>query len=176
MKKVCSLALVGLVLSGCNDYPGHQPNANNSVKMLSEPIWGDLTEREISLGGDCHIDSINDEPGEGFSRHTVRRSGPALKVAGWGAVSVRDGIIASDIAIALKSNSAQGTRLFAAATKGKRQDVAEYFKNPASVDSGFEAAIDLSDVSPGGYVLEVILHKDGENIKCQLASNITITK
>jgi len=176
MKIVCLIALLGLTVSGCNDYPGHQPNSSNSVKMLPKPIWGNLTGQEIPLGGDCHIDSINDEPGEGSSSHTVRQSGPPLKIAGWGAVSVKDGVIAPDIAIALKSNSAQSARLFAAVTKGKRQDVAEYFKNPASIDTGFKAAIDLSDVSPGSYVLEVIQHKNGENFRCQLTSNITVEK
>lgn len=174
MNKVGIIALLGLSLIGCNEYPGHRPN--DGVKMTAKPIWGNSIGREIPLGGDCHIDTVNNELAEGTLSHTVKGSGPALKVTGWGAISVKDGVIASDIAIALKSKSAQGTRLFATATKEKRQDVADYFKNPASVDTGFIAAIDLSDVPPGEYVLEVIQHKDGKNIKCQYTSNIIIKK
>jgi len=174
MKKMCLIGLLGLFLSGCSEYPGHLPA--DSVKMSYKPAWSDSINPEILLGGDCHIDSINENPGEGLQSHTVRRTDPALKISGWGAISVKDGVVASDIAIALKSASAQGTRLFATATKKKRPDVAEFFKNPASVDTGYIVAIDLSDVPTGKYLLEVILHKDEKNFKCQNTSKIIVKK
>ena len=162
---------MGLSLSGCNDYPGRQ-----DVKMTHTTSWGDSNEQEIILGGFCHIDSINDVSGEITSPHIVSRDRSVLKVVGWATVSGKDGLTASDIAIALKPNAPSGARLFAAASKGKRPDVADYFKNLASVDSGFKVTIDLSDVPPGTYILEVIQHKDGKNIKCQATADIIIKK
>lgn len=174
MGKLCLISLMGLFLSGCDDYPGKLPGS--AVKMTANPLWSDSIGDEIAIGGDCHIDSINNEPGEGPQSHTVMQNGAAMKVAGWGAISAKDGVVAAHIAIALKSKSVHGTRLFAAATQGKRLDVAEYFKNPASVDSGFSASIDLSDVPPGEYVLEVIQQGEGKNYKCQWTSVLNIEK
>lgn len=168
------LGLSGLSLTGCNDYPGAQNDG--SVKLAHKPIWGDTTDQQISLGGNCHIDSINDKPGEGPASHTVKQSGPALKVSGWGAISVKEGVMASDIMISLRRNSNQEARLFAVTTRGKRPDVADYFKNSASIDTGFKSALDLSDIAPGDYLLEVIQHKDGKSFKCEYTANIIIEK
>lgn len=170
MKKIFTFALLGFALSGCNDNSGH------SIKMSPKLAWGDLIGQEIALGGDCHIDSINDKPGEGTQSHVVKQHGSGLKVVGWNAISVRDGVMASDVAIALRSNSKQGASLFVAPNKEKRKDVADYFKNSASIETGFSAEIDLSDVIPGNYVLEVIQHKDGKNLKCSYTANIIIEK
>lgn len=173
MKNEFLVALIGLLLVGCDDYPGRQSNA--LAKLSSFPTWVESIRLEIPVGGDCHIDSINDKPGEGSPSYTVGQSA-ALKVAGWGAISVKDGVTATEIAIALKPDHPDGRRLFASTTRVKRQDVADYFKNPAAIDSGFVGAIDLSDVAPGNYVLEVIQHKDGNNFKCQNTSNLTVIK
>lgn len=173
MKSMWLIVLLVLSLSGCRDYPGHQPTVG-AVQLVPKPLWGDVVSPEISSGGDCHIDSINDNSGEGAPSHTVSQSGTVLKVAGWGAISAKDGVLASDIAVALKSKSPENTRFFAQTTKEKRQDVADYFKNPASIDTGFRVMIDLFDVSPGEYVLEVIQYKDGKILKCQHTANIII--
>ena len=178
------VVLVNLLLAGCGDYPGQTSNEGAKVvakpdegaKLTLKPNWGDLTGQEIPQGGDCHIDSINNKEGEGPEFHTVSRSGPPMRVSGWGAISVKEGVIASNIALALRSSSSQGVRLFAAPIRGKRQDVADYFKSPASIDTGFKSAIDLSDVTPGDYWLEVIQHKDGATFKCQYTARIIIEK
>lgn len=174
MKIVYLFTLLVLFLSGCGDYPGHLPN--DPVKLSSLPTWVESVRREIPDGGDCHIDSVNDKSGEGPQSHTVSRSGTPLKVTGWGAISVKNGVAATDIAISLKPEFADGLRFFAATAKLNRPDVAAYFKNPASVDTGFSAVIDLSDAQLGNYVLEVIQHKDGKNFKCQLSANIIVVK
>lgn len=172
MKKVYLIALLSLTISGCNDYPGHRPS--DGIKMVDKPAWGESISQEISLGGDCHIDSINDELGEGPLSHTIKKNETGLKISGWSAISVSKGVTASDIAIALKSKSTDGTRLFAIITRDKRPDVAAYFKNLASVDTGFKTTIDLSDVSPGSYILEVIQHKDGKSFKCPVTANVIV--
>lgn len=174
--------MLSIALVGCDEYPGHrkdgaQGTSNNPIstqKMTDKPSWGRIAQ-EYSFGGDCHIDSINDEPGEGLANYTVKQ-GAILKVVGWGAISAKEGVIANDIALALKNNSVESHRLFAKATKWKRPDVAEYFKNPSSVDSGFRVAIDLSDVPSGNYLLEVIQHKDGKSLKCHHIAKIIIEK
>lgn len=184
MKMLCIVALLSLPLIGCNDYPGPATKEvakvggkiSGSVKLTPIPNWGGSIGQDITLGGDCHIDAINDKPGEGPESHTISQSTSALKVSGWAAVSVKEGVVASDIALALKSNASQGTRLFATPIRDKRQDVADYFKNPASVDTGFKSSIDLSDVTPGEYILEVIQNKDGKNFRCQYTAKVIIEK
>jgi len=173
-KKICSIVLLGLFLSGCNDYPGHWSNA--AVTLTPKPSWDDSINQVVAIGGDCNIDTINNELGDGSVSHSVKQSDSTLKVSGWGAISVKGGVVASDIALAMKSNLAQGDRLFAPTTKGRRPDVADYFKNPASVDTGFKSEIDLSNLTPGDYVLEVIQHKDGKSLKCPVTANIIVEK
>ncbi len=171
-KIILILFMMGLSLFACNDYPGHKQITG--VKLSLKPIWGELQEQEIVLGGDCHLDGINDESGEETDPHTIRKRETALKVVGWAAVAGKDGVIASDIAIALKPNSESTVRLFAPVNRGKRPDVADYFKNPATVDSGFNVAINLTDIPPGQYILELIQHKDRKNYKCQITSIISV--
>lgn len=173
MNKLCSIVVLGVCLSGCNDYPGTWPN---EVKMQSKPSWGDTIDQEIAVGGDCNIDSINDEPGDSSLSHTVKQSGTVLRVSGWAAISVKAGVIATETALALKNSTAQSARLFATTTRVRRPDVANYFKNPASVETGFKSALELSNVPPGEYILEVIQHKDGKNYKCPVTANIIVVK
>lgn len=173
-KKMCSIILLGLFLSGCDDYPGNWPN--EAVTMQPKPSWGDSISQEIAIGGDCNIDTINEELVAGSVSHTVKQTGSALKVSGWGAISIKGGVIASDIALAMYSNSGQGARFFATPTRVRRPDLASYYKNPASVDAGFKSVIDLSNVVPGDYVLEVIQHKWGKNYKCPVTANIIVAK
>lgn len=184
MRMLYVVALLSLPLIGCNDYPGQTTKEvakvgekiNGSVKLTPKPNWDGSIGQDIALGGDCHIDVINDKLGEGPESHTIKQSTSALKVSGWAAVSVKEGVMASDIALALKSNATQGTRLFATPIRDKRQDVADYFKSPASIDTGFKTSIDISDVTPGDYTLEVIQHKDGKTFRCQYTAKIIIEK
>jgi hypothetical protein len=84
--------------------------------------------------------------------------------------------MASDIALVLKSAAPQNVRLFATPGKAQRPDVAEYFKNPAAVNTGFVAEIDVAALSPGEYLLEVLQHKGGKVLKCGYTANLTIEK
>jgi hypothetical protein len=170
MKKIYIVVLFGLSLPGCDEYPGVA--ANGAAKMTTQPVWGDSIRGDIPIGGDCHIDSINGELGEGPSTYAARQEVP-LKVVGWGAISAKEGILASDIAVALEGN---GVRRFAPVARVKRQDVADYFKNAGSADTGFSVAIDLSSVLPGTYVLEVIQHKDGKDWKCHYLPKVVVVE
>lgn len=170
MNKLFIASLFGLSLIACSD-----PSSELS-KLTPKPAWGEQIGGQIGVGGDCHIDSINDKPWSDAQTITVKQSGPALKVLGWGAVSVREGLLPSYLAVALRGAAGQGNRLFATTTKQKRADVADFFKNPAAADSGFSANISLSDMVPGNYVLEVIQHKDGLNYRCSYTTNIIIEK
>lgn len=183
MKYMYLVVVLGLTLVGCNEYPGQAVKEivkpveipKDNIKFTLKPDWGPSIGEDLPLGGDCHIDSINDKMAEGSEPHTVSQSGAAMKVYGWGAIAAKDGVTATDIALALKSKSG-GARLFAKPLRYKRPDVAEYFKSPASVDTGFKAEISLNDVSPGQYVLEVIQHKEGKYFKCQYTANLVVTK
>ncbi|MEQ1636902.1 MAG: hypothetical protein ABL903_09415 [Methylococcales bacterium] len=159
---------------GCSDYPGYK--YNDGAKPSPQPIWGEIDERDLVLGGDCHLESINDKPSESQSSHLIIQNGAALKVVGWAAISGSKGISATDIAVALNPISGNGTRSFVDTIKVKRPDVADYFKNAGIVDSGFKAAIDLTDMLPGDYQLEIIQHRDKTNYKCQYAANLVLKK
>jgi hypothetical protein len=166
------IALIGLILSACQKYPGHRPS--DGVGTASQLPWERKNiSTEIPVGGDCHIDSINDEPAEG-SKHVLKQGLP-MSVSGWGAISVTDGIVASNIALSLK-NKSTNTRVFAVTTPDKRRDVADYFKSPKSIDTGFKSMIDISDLSPGDYILEVIQHKNEQNLRCRYAVEIIIKR
>lgn len=170
MNKVFISSLFGLCLIGCGDH------SSDLSKLTLKPAWGEQIGGQIGVGGDCHIDSINDKPWADAQTFVLKQSGPALKVLGWGAVSIRAGLLSSDLAVALRGTTGQGNRLFATTTKQKRTDVADFFKNSAAADSGFSANISLSDMTPGNYVLEVIQHKDGVNYRCSYTTNILIEK
>lgn len=176
MKALFLAILLSASVAGCGDYPGHQPISKDAVRPVSTPTWGKLNIQDITPGGDCHIDTINDEPGESAAKRTISRSASVLKVTGWGAISVKDGLLASNIALALRSNSPGGTYLFAATTPTNRPDVAAYFKNSTSAAAGFTAMIDLSDVDVGEYTLEVIQHREGKNLICQYTPIIGVEK
>lgn len=166
--------IIGLSVCACKKYPGQKEN--DGIRMTSRPAWSDSIASVIPLGGDCHFDSVNDKPGEGTVAHVVKQSGPVLNVVGWGAISAKNGIAASDIAVALNSKAILGLRLFAMATRGKRPDVAEYFNSPLSVDSGFSVSINLSDVPVGNYELELIQNRDGKTLKCNYTQDIIVEK
>ena len=176
MTKTCFIALLGLLLLllGCDEYPGKIPTG--AVKMTPKLYWIDAVGLEPAIGGDCHIESINDKATEERPVHTVKESGDAMKVVGWAAISAKIGIVANHIAIGLKSKTGPGSRIFASATRGKRPDVAAYFMNPGSLDTGFSAVLDLSDVPPGEYLLELIQHRDGKNYQCQQTSILDIER
>ena len=185
MTRLHLIALVALIMTGCGDKPSEsvkqadkpvlmdQPSV--AVKLKSKPVWGDVVTQEINTGGDCHIDVINDKPGEGI-KNISAKSGSQLKVAGWGAISAKDGVIASNIEIALKSKSIDGARLFATTSNVKRQDLADHFKNSTLINSGFVVVANLGDALPGNYVLEMIQHKDGKNYKCAQTVDVILEK
>lgn len=168
MNKIFLVSLVGLSFVGCGEHP------SDSTKLTATPAWGGGVE--MGLGGDCHIDSVNDKLWSDAQTHIVKQGGPALRVLGWGAVSIRKGVLASDLAVTLRERTGQGNRLFAATTRQKRTDVADFFKNSAAADSGFGASINLSDIPLGIYVLEVVQHKDGVNYRCSYTTNIAVEK
>ena len=185
MTRIHLIALVALIMTGCGDKPSEsvkqadkpvlmdQPSV--AVKLKSKPVWGDVVTQEINTGGDCHIDVINDKPGEGI-KNISAKSGSQLKVAGWGAISAKEGVIASNIEIALKSKSIDGARLFATTSNVKRQDLADHFKNSTLINSGFVVVANLGDALPGNYVLEMIQHKDGKNYKCAQTVDVILEK
>lgn len=150
-------------LLGCSDYPGAKSNAG--LKLALEPTWGG--GKQIANGGICHIDSINDKPGETTMIYEIDRD-MGLRVSGWSALSVEDGVVAEDVNLSLRlAEDIHGLRYFVKADKVSRQDVVEYFKNPKLVDTGFKVLIDIKNLRPGKYIIEVIQSKEGiENILC----------
>jgi hypothetical protein len=163
---------IGLSLSSCNEYPGAK--TTNLVKMSANLPFDDSVGQKITIGGDCNIEGINDLQVDVGSIHHVNKVRNVLSVMGWAAISAKDGVMPSGIAISLNSRSVPSNQLFAPTIREKRADVANYFKNPLSVDTGFTVKVDLTDVSEGNYELAVILHKDGKDFKCPLTKNIIV--
>jgi hypothetical protein len=158
-----------LAISGCNDYPGHKPF--DPVKLSANPSWGELANSVI--GGDCNIDSINDRPGSNPTRNIIHKE-QYLTVKGWAALSILNSNSPSNIVIALKEKVANGTRRFVITDLVKRPDVAEYFKNPGAISTGFNAVIDLSGIPTGEYELEIFQNNRGVNTICQYTGQISI--
>lgn len=168
LKKAIAVTLTLTVL-GCNDYPGHK--LTDPMKLSSAPSWGKVTQTVI--GGDCNIDSINDTPGLGSIEHLIPHD-QNLSVKGWAAISVQNTTEPSNIALALRAKSNNETRLFVMTDSIKRPDVADSFKNPGALSSGFSAVIDLSTVRPGPYELEIFQNNHGTATVCQYTAPISI--
>lgn len=177
MKKTLSAILATLIVAGCSD-SGQQKTAATgaaapsipSVKLGAAPAW--VPAGDIAPGGECNIDAVNDKHGLNNNVHSVSRKSPGINTWGWAALSTKDGIAASEIALTLKN--AAGVRRFAPVTRYARPDVADYFKNPGIAESGFKALVSVADVEPGGYQMEVVMAKDGKIAACKWAAQITI--
>jgi hypothetical protein len=167
-KLAIAIALT-LTLLGCNDYPGHRPS--DPTKLLPAPDWG--SGNKTIIGGECNIDSINDQPGSGATGHELDHD-QILVVKGWASVAANSSSAPSIIAISLKEKSGAGNRHFAMPKLIDRPDVADFFKNPGAISSGFYVAIDISTLSNGNYDLEVFQNNHGVNTICPYTASISI--
>ena len=153
-----------IFISGCG----------NSGKMNTDFPFPSDSSKSIITGGDCHIDSINSEPGEGPQTHSINHNSPPFLTSGWAAISIKEGITTSDIALSLRKKEPENVRFFQSVNKVKRQDVADYFKSPLVIDSGFKAMVDLSNVAPGEYLMEVLQLRNNVVYSCQYNANLII--
>ena len=172
MKKLLLCGFLATVLFGCGE--DAEQVSHVAVKLTAGPAWDSANTKQIVAGGDCHIDGINDLQGEGPESHTVSRKGSGVKVVGWAAVSVADGIGGADIALALKPKVGDGARMFAATTSVMRPDVTAYFKKDGLDKTGFSAVVDLSSVKVDTYTLEVIQHKGESVLRCPVDATLVV--
>jgi len=63
---------------------------------------------------------------------------------------------------------------FAAGTGSPRPDVADYFRNPGLVNSGYEVAVDLQGVRPGSYAIEYLWTEPLQRSFCETGKSITV--
>ena len=171
-KNLCVLVIVGASLNGCNDSSSTTKSAKapGSSKLASKLPFDSSLSSVLTPGGTCNFDSI-DGKDRNQASYTVKRVLP-LSVVGWAAVS--DVELSSNVVVAFQL--AGGATQYAETKKEKREDLATFFKKPVLVDAGFNALIDLSDLLPGQYTLEIIQHKNGGNFLCGITKVVNVVE
>jgi hypothetical protein len=128
---------------------------------FSKPIDATATDAEHCDGV---VDKIDDAPAPGEAK-----AGGMVSVAGW--VARSKGTPAKRIALALTDKDG-ATRLYETAPV-KRQDVADYFHDPAMVDTGYIATIDVAGLA-GRYLLGPAID-DGDHFAVCPGRNHAVT-
>ena len=86
-----------------------------------------------------------------------------LSVDGWLAVSGKDGIVPDNIFVTLKNQ--QGITKFLKTRRVPRNDVKEYFKQPAMLDAGYTTTVNIAGLR-GDYVLGLAKGYKGKLEQC----------
>ena len=145
-----------------------QPQANASLFgqfFDDESLSADAeNSRETK---DCWIDLINNHPADKLPAELKG----ALRVEGWAAMSVRDGVAPEQTRIALIDSDGRVHSLVAKIIP--RNDVKQHFDRPDMGDIGFVALADISKFE-GDYTLEIRFSAKGETRVCAKHADLSI--
>lgn len=138
----------------------HIPVQPGVSRLLFSPLETE-PERTTKLPttSDCSIDTIN----QNLVVHGSVSSGDFIRVAGWAAISRKDGIAPDSTKITL--TAPDGTVVTAQAKKIAREDVNRYFDKPNMDSVGYVASLNLSSLS-GNYMLGLEVSRGGRNLVC----------
>jgi|GEM_PF-6504877 len=137
IKKLIPIALVIGTLSGCDG--GAPPktatpisNATN-ISTAFPAVYASLPKK---AGGACAFDQPKIDGDNQF-------------ISGWAAISTKDGSIAEAKVLGISSS---GVEKFVLTSQQKREDVVNYFKNPALMESGFSVYVSRTGITAGSKV------------------------
>jgi hypothetical protein len=116
---------------------------------------------------DCWIDRINNHPADQLPPEMKG----ALRVEGWAAVSVKDGLAPDQTRITLIDADGRAHSLAAKITA--RGDVNRHFDRPEMGDVGFVALADISKFD-GDYILEIRFSAHDETRVCAKRAHLSI--
>lgn len=172
-KKLAFIITAACALYGCGDDP-RQQRTTKIFSPTNMPFGMDSKVVKPIEGADCHIDSINDLPGEGREIYKATNEQEIMYFSGWAAISAGNGVAPNKVVLQLKSIKPEGPDYFYDVNKTIRDDVASYFNKKSLVNTGFEAEVNISNVKKGSYQLRV-LELEGEKVHaCKYTANIEI--
>lgn len=148
--------------------PACQPQAAFNFGRLTMPDDVPIrTADPYRTGGHCSLDDLNGRSPI-FDVMRVHRGEP-LKVSGWAFNDVR----MPDETLFILSTSAAQFR--APVTRSRsRPDVAQYFKIPTLVDSGFDGAFGLSRLPDGIYDISILMRNGTVVTICHITPKLQI--
>ena len=138
IKKLIFSALIIAALSGCDgDVPPKTTVSITDAMDISTVFPAVYANFPKKVGGACAFDQPKIDSDKQF-------------ISGWAAISAKDGSLAEAKFLGISFN---GVEKFVFTSKQKREDVVNYFKNPALMESGFSAYINKTEISAGSKVI-----------------------
>lgn len=136
------------------------------ICMLSGCDSGGATKSVDPIKSETKIYSTFPDAYAGFQRKTggacgfdqPKTEGENYYFSGWATISAKDGILAETIVIGLLNGNMEN---FVIPSKQKRQDVADYFKSPSLLNSGFSVYLDKKYLSSASKVVAYQVFQGG---------------
>lgn len=151
--------------------PVEMPDSGPSGPSVLTELDETARSAVIVPSGLCSFDAIS---GQAITNDatTVVVDPAAFVVSGW--VGDRGTMTRPDANVRL--TQAAGGRMWeiTAGPAKRRGDVARHFNNDGLQDAGFEAAIDLSALSPGEYGLSMVHENGGRRFVCDKGAKVRI--
>ena len=166
--RIKSMFLVGAMIvlmsvaGGCENKKAAVESPKPAVQF-SSTLPSDLSNIPVSAGGAGNAEMINSVMVTDKIEVKVNKKNK-LSVVGW-AANVKAVTIPPTVIIQLTSSSGNNS-FYAVATRiasKKRQDVADYFKNPKLENSSYQLDADISSIPQGQYLIS-ILQSDGKYV------------
>jgi len=181
------VALVSVYLIGCDGGSSHPASAKKEVNQLSEstPLSAEKEVAQLSestppaitklapilSGGKCNMDSVNGADWSINPKPFVAAQNDTILIRGWGVDEMLKRIPSS---VFLRVQL--GERILYSETKNmERVDVAKYFNEEYYKNSGFQANVSLSHLSPGEYQLMIVMTFPDKAILCS-AGRVLVVK
>ena len=159
IKKLILIAIVIGDLSSCEVGESAKTVTPPTPVINSTKISNAIPSNFVSLpkkkGGECHID-------------VFKLAGEDYIIAGWAAISAKDGSSAEDIVLGIP---ASGKEKFISPVKQKREDLVNAFKKTSLMDSGFNVEIKKTDVPSLSKVIFYQIFK-GEVYTCEVIAKL----
>lgn len=184
--------LASLMVAGCSENGGTPPGSSQAsadpTPGQSEPAtaapagpqFAVSTETQDGLAGKAHTGvcsienmvvapegetAASDKP----NTYEVNRD-KVFRMVGF-AVHKDKGSVPADVEIVLTGNK---TYTLNAATGGDREDVAQFFKNPAFAKAGFMQDASFAAVEPGEYAMYILSKDGGEAVVCPTHQGVRV--
>lgn len=141
----------GKLVQGDDSAPANNSSAPSAASVLLADIPAPYNGYGAPVdGGGCAFEKL------------ASTEGKEVGVAGWAFIDAKTGALAERIILKVEAN---GSVSFVLPRGTERPDVADYFKNPRLVSSGFEQALPLpKDKRPA--LVSVLLPFDGKLFEC----------
>lgn len=175
----CVISCMLLAITACSDTDKHKTE-HEAVEYVPDPnqiytkVVGDRPVDISLLPQDtehCFLDVINNQSATGINVLTGKSK---VYMSGW-AGDVPNGKSPQEVWIELDGiKQDTGFYYIKTASGIKRQDVADVFKKPGLVDTGWEVFVDLSEMAGGIYDVHIVMLVESKWMTCDTKRVIQI--